>query len=73
MPILFLSHSGSDTEAAKTLKKRIEDSPAAKEAGLKVWFDKDDLRAGKSWQAQLAATTKRKPTLLRSSLAPEAS
>ena len=50
MPILFLSHSGSDTEAARALKKRIEDSPAAKEAGLKVWFDKDDLRARKSWQ-----------------------
>src|ERR1700751_1111248 len=56
MPILFLSHSGADTEAARALKKRIEDSPAAKEAGLKVWFDKDDLRAGKSWQKQLSAT-----------------
>jgi hypothetical protein len=56
MPILFLSHSGADTEAARALKKRIEDTPAAKEAGLKVWFDKDDLKAGKSWQAQLAAT-----------------
>jgi formylglycine-generating enzyme required for sulfatase activity len=53
MPILFLSHSGSDTEAAKTLKQRIEDSPTAKEAGLKVWFDRDDLKAGKTWQAQL--------------------
>jgi hypothetical protein len=53
MPILFLSHSGSDTEAATALKKLIENSPAAKEAGLKVWFDKDDLRAGKSWQKQL--------------------
>jgi TIR domain len=56
MPILFLSHSGSDTEAARALKRRIEDSPAAKETGLKVWFDKDHLKAGKSWQAQLAAT-----------------
>jgi TIR domain len=40
----------------RALKKLIEGSPAAKEARLKVWFDKDDLRAGKSWQAQLAAT-----------------
>jgi TIR domain len=56
MPILFLSHSGADTEAARALKKRIEDSPAAKVAGLKVWFDKDDLHAGKGWQKQLAAT-----------------
>src|SRR3984893_6168851 len=55
MPILFLSHSGSDTEAARALKRRIEDSPAAREAGLKVWFDKDHLKAGKSWQAQLEA------------------
>jgi WD40 repeat protein len=59
MAILFLSHSGSDIEAAKALKRRIEDSPAAREGGLKVWFDKDDLRAGKSWQSQLAATIER--------------
>jgi hypothetical protein len=56
MPTLFLSHSGADTEAARALKTRIEECPAATEAGLKVWFDKDDLKAGKSWQAQLAAT-----------------
>jgi TIR domain len=53
MPILFLSHSGADTENARTLKKLIEDSPASKEAGLKVWFDKDDLQPGKSWRRQL--------------------
>jgi WD40 repeat protein len=56
MPILFLSHSGADADAARALKKLIEQSPAAKKYGLKVWFDKDDLRAGKSWQAQLAET-----------------
>ncbi len=56
MPILFLSHSGADTETARALKTRIEDSPAAKAADLKVWFDKDDLRAGQSWQKQLADT-----------------
>jgi len=53
MPILFLSHSGSDTEAARQLKQRIEASPAAKEAGLEVWFDKDNLQAGKPWRNQL--------------------
>jgi TPR repeat protein len=62
MPILFLSHSGADTEAARALKKRIEGTPAAKEAGLKVWFDKDDLRAGESWQKQLAETIQREAT-----------
>jgi len=46
MPILFLSHFGSDTEAAKAIKRRIEDSPAAKEAGLKVWFDEWEIRLG---------------------------
>jgi TIR domain len=48
--------SGISVLWARALKKRIEDSPAAKEAGLKVWFDKDDLKAGKSWQALLAET-----------------
>jgi tetratricopeptide (TPR) repeat protein len=52
-PLLFLSHSGSDTEAARNLKRRIEDAPDARQRGLKVWFDKDDLRPGKPWQAQL--------------------
>src|SRR4051812_8470125 len=51
--LLFLSHVGADTEAARKLKRRIENAPAARERGLKVWFDKDNLRAGESWQAQL--------------------
>jgi energy-coupling factor transporter ATP-binding protein EcfA2 len=51
--LLFLSHSGVDTENARDLKRRIESSPSAKQLGLKVWFDKDDLDAGKSWQRQL--------------------
>ncbi len=53
MSLLFLSHSGADTEAAKQLKTRIEETPAAREAGLTVWFDKDNLEAGKPWRAQL--------------------
>ena len=52
-PCLFLSHSGADTEAARELKRRILASPTAKEAGLRVWFDKDDLEAGSGWQEQL--------------------
>jgi hypothetical protein len=43
--MLFLSHAGADTEAARALKRRLEEAPAAPEQGLKVWFDKDDLRA----------------------------
>jgi len=53
-PLLFLSHAGADTEAARQLKQRIEEAPAARERGLKVWFDKDDLHAGAPWQDQLA-------------------
>ena len=52
-PCLFLSHSGTDTEAARELKRRILASPTAREAGLRVWFDKDDLEAGTHWQEQL--------------------
>src|SRR5262245_54004272 len=52
-PLLFLSHSGVDTENARELKRRIESSPSARRVGLKVWFDKDDLGPGKNWQRQL--------------------
>jgi WD40 repeat protein len=52
-PILFLSHSGADTESARELKRRLLDSPEARAAGLRVWLDKDDLVAGLGWQAQL--------------------
>ena len=52
--LLFLSHSGADTAAAWELKRRILSAPAARDAGLQVWFDKDELRTGAvSWQQQL--------------------
>jgi len=53
-PFVFLSHSGADTEAARTLKRRLEAAPEAQKVGLKVWFDKDDLRPGTPWSAQIA-------------------
>ena len=52
-PVLFLSHSGLDTETAREVKRRLLASPEAKAAGLEVWFDKDDLLAGRGWQEQL--------------------
>jgi hypothetical protein len=55
-PLLFLSHAGADTGAARVLKGRIEGAPEARKRGLKVWFDKDNLRAGESWQKQLEET-----------------
>jgi formylglycine-generating enzyme required for sulfatase activity len=60
--LLFLSHAGADTGSARTLKKRIEASPVAIEAGLKVWFDKDDLQAGRDWQTQLEETIEKRAT-----------
>jgi hypothetical protein len=48
MTLLFLSHSGADTEAARQLQARLE------AAGIPVWFDKDDLAPGTDgWQRQL--------------------
>jgi hypothetical protein len=51
--LLFLSHAGVDIEAARQLKQRLEAAPEALEHGLRIWFDKDDLRAGEPWQAQI--------------------
>ena len=52
-PVLFLSHSGTDTETAHELKRRLLASPDARAAGLEIWLDKDDLAPGKGWQEQL--------------------
>src|SRR3954462_12265927 len=60
--LLFLSHAGIDTEAARALKQRIEAAPEAREHGLRVWFDKDDLRAGEPWQAQLEEAIRHRST-----------
>ncbi len=61
-PVIFLSHSGVDTEAARELKRRLENAPDARAAGLKVWFDKDDLRPGTSWSAQIAKAIQNEAT-----------
>jgi len=52
-PSIFLSHSGADSDAARELKRRLETAPDARAAGLKVWFDKDNLRPGGYWQPQI--------------------
>lgn len=65
-PCLFLSHSGVDSDAARVLKTRILATKAAKDAGLEVWFDKDDLLPGvEDWQRQIEAALGR-ATALRS-------
>src|SRR5690349_15490482 len=60
--LLFLSHAGADTQAARKLKQRLEEASAARERGLKVWFDKDDLRAGERWRTQLEDVIGRQAT-----------
>jgi hypothetical protein len=52
-PLLFLSHSGADTDAALELARRIEASPEAQAHGLQVWIDKKDLLPGPRWKDQL--------------------
>ncbi len=61
-PLVFLSHSGADAEPARALKRRLMDAPDAKAAGLKVWFDKDALRPGTSWSAQIAEAIQNQAT-----------
>src|SRR5260370_19219399 len=61
-PCIFLSHSGADTQAAQELKRRLLEGPDARAAGLKVWFDKDDLRPGTPWSAQIADAIQKQAT-----------
>ena len=42
-PLIFLSHSGEDTQAAKELARHIE------QAGLEVWLDVERLTPGDRW------------------------
>jgi hypothetical protein len=60
---LFLSHSSIDTVSARTLKALILSTEAARNAGLEVWLDADDLVPGVgNWQAQLEDALLRKAT-----------
>lgn len=52
-PLLFLSHAAVDTDAARALAERIEGSADARAHGLRVFFDKRDIAAGRGWQQQL--------------------
>lgn len=46
-PLFFLSHSGDESEAAKTL------AAALRGAGVEVWLDVDRLRPGDRWQHEI--------------------
>jgi hypothetical protein len=59
LPLLFLSHAGVGTDAARAFKARLLAAESIQSAGFRVWFDKDDLRAGEPWQNQLADAIRR--------------
>ncbi|MBY5318650.1 TIR domain-containing protein [Rhizobium leguminosarum] len=53
--IVFLSHSGVDTDAARELKRCLEESVSGREAGLRVWLDVEGglVPGAVGWQAQI--------------------
>jgi hypothetical protein len=61
-PLRSLSHAGVDTDAARAQKGRLPAAADAQAAGLRVWFDKDDLRAGEPWQRQLEEAIQQRST-----------
>ncbi|MBY3335288.1 TIR domain-containing protein [Rhizobium laguerreae] len=54
--VVFLSHSGVDAEAARELKRRLEESISGREAGLRVWLDVEGglVPGAVGWQKQIA-------------------
>lgn len=58
--LLFLSCT--DTTDAERIAKLIEKSPEAKKNGLKVWFEKRDLKPGISWQDQVKEVIQNRST-----------
>lgn len=45
---IFLSYSSADRDVVRNVARRL------REAGVKVWFDKDSLSPGSGWQDELA-------------------
>jgi hypothetical protein len=46
---VFLSYASEDLAAVKALRERLE-----REAGVRVWLDRDSLRGGDQWERQIA-------------------
>ncbi len=61
-PYVFLSHSGADTQATLELKRRLLGAREACAVGLRVWFDKDDLRPGERWSTQIERAIEKEAT-----------
>jgi hypothetical protein len=51
--LLFLSHAGIDSEAAKALAVRLEAAGGAAGETVEVWIDKRHLAAGGRWKDAL--------------------
>ena len=48
-PYIFISHAGSDTDAAKDLAEKLRSN------GFRVRFDRDNLRSGDEWMPTIEA------------------
>jgi TIR domain/SIR2-like domain len=48
---VFLSYASEDLAVVKALRERLE-----REAGVRVWLDRDALRGGDQWERQIADT-----------------
>jgi hypothetical protein len=61
-PLLFFSHSGEDTDAAKELAAQL------RRAGLRVWLDVEELKLGDRWmqaiEADVSVVRRRRPRIL---------
>jgi len=60
--LLFLSYAGIDTEAAERIVNIIEGSPEARKDGLKVWFEKRDLKPNIPWEEQVKEVIQNRST-----------
>lgn len=48
---VFLSYASEDLSVVKALRERLE-----REAGVRVWLDRDELRGGDQWERRIADT-----------------
>jgi hypothetical protein len=51
---VFLSYASEDIAVVKGLRERLE-----REAGVRVWLDKDELRGGDQWERRITDTLRR--------------
>lgn len=52
--MLFVSHAGSDAEAARQLSSRLRHAPDFLDSGQDIWIDIEKLAPGDRWQTEIA-------------------